>query len=225
MAATDRTVDDVIRTIAAAALEDPRLFKQVDEAVIGDQPPGVLADPAFVASVRATNHANITHWARANVQRPGEPVPANVGSETLSLARDIVRRGFDDATLNGYRLGQNIAWRRCMDLVFELTDDIAVVREGLDRMSRSMFTFVDDTIAGVAAQIERERRELEQGAYADRLATVNLILEGAPITAARAGMRLRYELGRRHTAAIVWTEEHAAELEETAVAAARAAGI
>ena len=35
---------------------------------------------------------------------------------------------------------------------------------------------------------------------------VSLILESAPITAGRAGTRLGYDLRRRHTAAILWTD-------------------
>ena len=93
--------------------------------------------------------------------------------------------------------------------------------------ARSIFTFVDETVDGIRELIEREREELVGGTHAERLETVNLILEGAPITRARASERLRYELAGEHTAAVVWTEDEGggqSALESAADALARAAG-
>ena len=72
--------------------------------------------------------------------------------------------------------------------------------------ARSIFAFVDETLAAIPEQIERERDQLTRGTHAERLEVVNLILEGAPITAGRASARLAYELGRWHTAAVLWSD-------------------
>src|SRR3954451_24021666 len=218
----------LIRAGASLLLEEPAaLFDQVDEAVLGAAPSRLSSDPAITTATVATNHANVLHWAHANVRRPGAHVPANLSPAVLDLARDIVRRGLDDTTLNTYRIGQNVAWRAWMTLAFSLTDDADELRELLDVTSQSIFAFVDETVQGIEVLIEREREQLTGGTHADRLETVNLILEGAPITSARAGGRLRYELSGRHTAAVVWTHSDLRDpgaLEQAADALARAAG-
>ena len=218
----------LIRAGASALLEDPHgLFREVDAAVLAAAPPRLADDPAITAATIATDHDNILHWSRANALRPGAPVPANLSPQVLDLARDIVRRGLDDTTLNVYRIGQNVAWRAWMARAFTLTDDPDDLRELLEVTARSIFAFVDETVAGVQELIEREREQLARGTHAERLETVNLIVEGAPITSARASERLRYELSRQHTAAVVWSEAEVPDqggLEQAADALARAAG-
>jgi DNA-binding PucR family transcriptional regulator len=215
----------LIRAGAEALLQEPAaLFDQVDDAVLGATPSRLSSDPAITAATVATNHANILHWANANVRRPGAHVPANLSPAILDLARDIVRRGLDETTLNTYRIGQNVAWRAWMTLAFSLTEDPGELRELLDVTARSIFAFVDETVEGIQELIDREREQLTG---AERLETVNLILEGAPITSARAGERLRYELAGRHTAAVVWTDRDpggGGMLEQAADALARSAG-
>jgi DNA-binding PucR family transcriptional regulator len=219
------TVAALIREGAAAFLEDPEtLFATVDAAVLGVTPSRLSDDPSITAATMATNHANILHWASANVRRPGEPVPANLSPAVVDIARDIVRRGLDDSTsLNTYRIGQNVAWRFWMARAFGLTQDPIVLQELLDVTARSIFSFVDETVQGIQDLIEAERDQLLHGTHAERLETVNLILEGAPITVDRASERLRYELAARHTAAVVWSDADGA-LEPAAEALARAAG-
>jgi DNA-binding PucR family transcriptional regulator len=154
-------------------------------------------------------------------------VTANVGPGTLELARDIVRRGLDDTSLSAYRVGQNVVWRHWMETAFALTSDVALLQEMLDITYRSMSAYTDATLAGVGAQIDREREQLLSGAHAERMEVVSLILDGAPISARRASTRLRYELARPHTAYIVWSDTPGlahGELERTAGALARAAG-
>jgi DNA-binding PucR family transcriptional regulator len=218
----------LIRAGASALLADPEaLFAEGDAAVLAAAPSRLAADPAITEATIATNHANILHWASANVSRPGAPVPANLSPDVLDLARDIVRRGLDDTTLNTYRIGQNVAWRAWMARAFTLTQDPGELGELLDVTARSIFAFVDETVAGIQELIDREREQLVHGTHAERLETVNLILEGAPITSSRASARLRYELARRHTAAVVWSDAGVPDqgmLEQAADALARASG-
>ncbi len=226
--APSERIAGLIREGIVAMLADPdTLFAEVDAAVLAAAPSRLAEDPAITAATIATDHANIIHWANANLLRPGAPVPANLSPEVVDLARDIVRRGLDDTTLNVYRIGQNVAWRGWMTRAFTLTDDPGELAELLDVTSRSIFAFVDDTVAGIQALIDRERAQLVRGTHADRLETVNLILEGAPITSARASARLRYELSRRHTGAVVWSEAELTDqgsLERAADLLAHAAG-
>ena len=203
------------------------IFSAVDEAVLASAAPLAERDPALAEAMRATDRANILHWAASTLRDPGARVAPNVDSETLGLARDLVRRGLDRAGVDVYRAGQNVVWRHWMAVAFELTSDPEELRELLDVSARSIFTFVEETLAGINAQVDLEREQLTSGTHAERLATVNLLLEGAPIPEERASARLGYDLGRRHLAAILWAPPGAAdegELGTLAERLARAAG-
>ena len=221
-------VAELIRTGASLLLEAPdEVFAEVDAAIFTDPEHPVATDPVLADAVRRNNHANLVHWAEANVREPGARVAPNVGAASLTVARDLVRRGFDADALHGYRVGQNVSWRRWIAPAFELTPDPEQLQALLDVTARSIFAFVDATLAGVAAQIERERDELTRGTHAQRLEVVSLILEGAPIGLERASARLSYALDRIHTAAIVWSHRPDVEpgvLEDAAEAVGRAAG-
>jgi DNA-binding PucR family transcriptional regulator len=220
-------VAELIRTGARLLLDAPEeMFAEVDAAILADPEHPMVTDPVLSAAVRRNNRANLVHWAEANVRAPGAPVEPNLAPEVLTVARDLVRRGLDADALHGYRVGQNASWRRWMTLAFGLTSDPDELRELLDVTARSIFTFVDETLAGIADQIDRERDELTRGTHAQRLEVVSLILEGAPIGVERASARLNYALDRSHTAAIVWG--HAPDvdpgvLQEAAEAVGRAA--
>jgi DNA-binding PucR family transcriptional regulator len=224
----DTAVAELIRTAAERLLEAPQaLLDELHAAAVQTADPGVAADPALVASIRLTNRSNLMHWSTANIRRPGQPVSANVGPVTLDFARDLVRRGLEDTSLNGYRAGQNIIWRHWMGIAFELTSDVDLLREMFDISYRSMASYVDETLAGIGEQIDREREQLLSGAHAERLQIVSLILDGAPIPARRASTRLGYELARPHTAYIIWSDTSElphGELERTAGELDRAAG-
>jgi DNA-binding PucR family transcriptional regulator len=222
-------VAELIRAGASLLLTAPEaLFDEVDEAVLAATPDNPLADdPVMADAVRRQNRANLTRWAEANVRAPGARVPADPGVEELSIARDLVRRGLDMDALEGYRVGQNVAWQRWMALAFEMTSDPAELHELLDVTARSIFDYVDQMLARIAAFVNEERAQLRSGTHAQRLEVVTLILEGAPIAAARASARLGYELARTHTAAIVWSdrvEPDLGELERAAEEIGRAAG-
>ena len=69
-----------------------------------------------------------------------------------------------------------------------------------------MAGFVDDMVAALSEQLRRERAELARSSHARRFEVVSLILDSAPITTGRASTRLGYDLRRRHTAAVLWTD-------------------
>src|ERR1700756_2320935 len=89
----------------------------------------IAGDPVLAEATRRSNRANLLHWAAANISHPCEPVPANLGSEVLEIARDFLRRGRDESALDAYRVGQNVAWRFWMQIAFELTSDPMQLRE------------------------------------------------------------------------------------------------
>jgi DNA-binding PucR family transcriptional regulator len=198
---------ELIRQACRQLLDAPDpVAAEVDAVTLDHTDDAVLADPSFVEAIRRANRANLTHWAEANVRDPGAPVAPNLGPEVVNVARDLVRRGLDAKTIDAYRTGQNAAWRLWMGRAFGLTSDPAELSELLDVTARSIFSFVDETIAAITAQVRQERERLTRGTHAERLEVVTLILEGAPIGEERASLRLGYALDRRHTAAVVFSD-------------------
>ncbi|WP_245177344.1 PucR family transcriptional regulator [Geodermatophilus sp. DF01-2] len=219
---------ELFRRGAEVAL-DPRAewVEELHAAALGGQRMRPVAeDPVLAAATRRANLANLLHWAAANVQHPGRRVPANTGPEVLESARDLVRRGLDESALDAYRAAQGVAWRRWMAICFDLTSDPAELRELLDVSALSIATFIDDTVAAISERMRAERDELTRGAHAERRATVTLLLEGAPISRARAEAQLGYGLAGPHTAVVVWSGSGAAseQLEAAAEAVVRASG-
>ena len=204
----------------------PEWLEELDDAVLGANPT-IAADPELAAAVSRSNLANLQFWATANVRDPGAPVPPNTGPEPMNIARELVRRGLDAYSLDAYRVGEGVGWRRLMEIAFELTSDPAELQEFLDVCSRSISEFIDATLSAIAAQIDLERDELTRGTHAERRETVALILDGAPITRNRAEGRLGYALTGPHTAAVIWSDDPDADLgrlDGAAEAFAHAAG-
>ncbi|WP_316574239.1 PucR family transcriptional regulator [Nocardia canadensis] len=195
-------------------------------SLAGERMRRIAEDPVLAAAVRRANLANITHWAWSNVQHPGRRVPPNLGPEALSAARDLVRRGLDETSLDAYRSGYSVVWNRCMEICFGLTDDPAQLRELLELASLSISTYVEDTVAAVTQQMKAEREDLTRGTNAERRATVSLLLEGAPIRRGEAERQLGYRLTGPHTAAVLWATSPGAsdQLEAAAELLLRVAG-
>lgn len=200
-------VASLLRAGAEFVLSAPdELIEEVDATTLTALPHEVAEDPILAAAVRRTARANLYAWARANVADPGSEVPASLGAEGLGLARDLVRRGLDASALHAYRMGQNVAWRKWMEIAFTLTDDAEELRELLEVSARSIFAFVDASLRQLADQIQAERDELTRGTHAERLEVVSLIINGVRVSRERAATRLGYELEQHHIAAIVWSE-------------------
>jgi DNA-binding PucR family transcriptional regulator len=220
-------VRDLVRQTAQIIVNArPEWLDELDSAVLGANPT-IAADPELAAAVSRSNQANLFFWATANVRDPGAPVAPNLGPEPMTVARELVRRGLDAFSLDAYRVGEGVAWRRLMQIGFELTSDPAELHEFLDVCSRSISAFVDHTLLAIAARIDLERDELTRGTHAERRETVALILDGAPIARQRAEGRLGYALTGLHTAAVIWSDDpkgDLARLDGAAEALGHAAG-
>ncbi len=201
-------VQELIRQGAEIAMGVPEEWlADLDTVTLSGEARSQIADdPVLAEATRRTNRANLLTWAAANVRAPGAPVAAHVDDAQIAVARDMVRRGLDEAALDAYRAGQNVAWRYWMKIAFALTRDPAELEELLDVTSQSISAFVDDTVTAIATRMQAERAELTRGAQAERREVIALLLDGAPITRERAEARLGYALGRTHHAAVVWGE-------------------
>lgn len=180
---------------------------QVHEASMrGEGMRPIASDPVLFESGRRVSTSNLMSWILANIERPGQRVPPNLSPEALTHARDLVRRGMEDSALDSYRMGQTVAWQRWMEICFELTQDPAELFDLLEVSAHSISAFVDDSIEAIRAQMQQERADLTTGTHAERLAAVNLLLEGAPVESRALEERLGYRLTGPQTAALVWGE-------------------
>jgi len=188
------------------------LLAQLDElgaemdAVVLRASPELAADATIAAEVSASNRANVLRMLTAVARRDGRPPPMDVPPEALDIARTVVRRGIDfEALFTAYRRGQAVAWQRWLACAGRVASGAELV-ELLEVSSQLIFEYVDVVLGRVLTEAQREREEVLGGALARRTETVRLILDGAPIDRRRASERLGYELGRRHTALVLWTE-------------------
>jgi DNA-binding PucR family transcriptional regulator len=221
-------ISELIREGAAQVLHaSEEMYDQVDAASLAEYDPAVAADPVLRGAFRRANRAIITHWAQSNLADPGAEAMPFVGPESLRLARDLVRRGFDRLHIEPYRAGQNAAWQVWMEIAFSICEDQEELRDLLRVTARSIFAYVDATNAAIIEQIDFEREDLTRGTNAERLETVTLVLENSPLDLARASLRLGYEFNRTHLAAIIWAPDQPAsehDLERAATSFAAAAG-
>jgi DNA-binding PucR family transcriptional regulator len=204
---SERTVTELIADVADLLLADlGAIGAEMDAAEVA-LTPSLGADAAIAAEVSASNRANAQSILTALARRDGRYPPIDVPPEALDVVRTVVRRGVDlDVMFQAYRRGQNIAWEHWMSASAQVVPAGPELVELLQRSSRYLFDYVDQVIAQVIAEAQREREEVLGGALARRIETVRLILDGAPIDRRRATERLGYELERRHTALVLWTE-------------------
>ena len=162
--------------------ESDAIVAEMDAAVIAALPE-FGADPAIAAELTATNRANLRRFvtvARHAADRP----PPDVPPEALDIARTLVRRGISsDAAYQGYRSGQQVAWRRWMEYAEEVVGPSEMLVPVLDESLRLLFDYVDQVLGRVIAEMQREREEVLGGALARRTETVRLILDGAALDA------------------------------------------
>ncbi len=207
-------VCELLRQGAQIALNmPPEWLDELDQAgVFSTSTYFVIDDPVIMAGARRVIRSSLRHWAQANVQNPGAPVPAHVPDDMRANARELVRRGTTDQMFNASRTVQNSAWQLWMNVVFGLTSDPKELRELLDVSAQSISAYIDANMEEIAAFIQAEREQRLRGSPVERRELVTLILEGAAVSAQQASQRLGYELERAHHGAIVWSEEAASEI-------------
>lgn len=168
----------------------------------------------------------LLHWLSANVQDPGVPVAPCVDPEFQPFVRDLVRRGMDLGDLGLWRGAQHAVWEIWVDACFAATTDVDELRDLMKVSERSIAAFVDDSIAALDEYVDQECADLAKSISAERHATVQLILEGAPIGLARAESRLGYPLTGSHLGVIIWSDsaDDAAGLDAAAEAVMQVCG-
>jgi DNA-binding PucR family transcriptional regulator len=185
----------------------PSWFIELEEAGFDGGPMAPTADnPVILAAARRTNLASLQHWASANIQNPGEPVPPYVTPDMESIAIELTRRGQREILLNSARSLQNAAWRLCMRVGFGLTNDPALLDEMFSACFESICDFVDGNFRIVSEIVDREENALSRDSHVDKWNLVSRILDGTAQDLDRLGLRLGYVFQTSHIGAILWSQ-------------------
>lgn len=218
---------ELIRQGAWIALNpSPEWLAELDRATVAANP-ALAGDPTLAVAVSSSNRATLVHFATSHLRDPGAPVTAYLGPEPLRMARVLVRRGLGASVHDVFRIGQNVALQRWMDIVFDLTSTPHELHELLNLVAKSASDFVDATLAGITRQMKLEHTELAQGALIERRKIVEFILARESMNHKRAEARLGYSLAGSHTAAVIWCDESDDEyrmLDRTTAAVCHAVG-
>ncbi|HWC23822.1 MAG TPA: helix-turn-helix domain-containing protein [Flexivirga sp.] len=206
-------VRELFRTGAREALNpsEEELALLHEATLAGYHSDRLALDPTLTEAARVVNVQNLQRWAASNISDPGQRVTPQLSAEAITLSRDLVRRGLDSRALDSYRTAQSAAWRLWMRICFTLTTDAAELQELLDVSALSISTFLDDTVEALTELMQADIEDLTRGTNAERMATLTLILEGAPITRAQAELRLRYQLTGEHVALVLWANAPASD--------------
>ncbi|WP_074354194.1 PucR family transcriptional regulator [Mycobacteroides abscessus] len=179
--------------------------------------------PHLADDIRAQVRLNISHWASANTRGPGQRVTPAVGPRNANFLRDLASYVWDTAVHEIIESGKRASLSVWTNVAFELTTDPNELRDYLNAVTRSIFTYCDDYTTVLNAVAGPERLRISNLADVRRIKAVKNVLGGTNSTAALDA--LNYEIDAPHTAAIVWTESQRASTFDGALAAlARAAG-
>jgi DNA-binding PucR family transcriptional regulator len=149
------------------------------------------------------------HSCRANIATIAvmlrdelEPMGASAPPEAVHLAREFVR---------AYRIGHFVLSRFLLEGLHERTTDQTDFAKATAFSTEWMFAYVDAVSADINVAYMQERERWVRSAEALRVDEVRAILDGRPVDEQEAGRRLRYELGRKHLAMLVWSDAEVVE--------------
>lgn len=128
--------------------------------------------------------------------------------EALVYAREFVHRGLAVETLLGvYRVGHGAFWQIWLERMRDGIEDREVLAEAIAYCSAWTFGYVDAVSGPLATAFMVEKERWARSAVAQRVEEIKAVLDGRQIDEQRTSQRLRYELGRRHLAYVLWVDE------------------
>jgi DNA-binding PucR family transcriptional regulator len=197
---------------------------EIADAIV-DAFPVLRNDPAIRNEIRAHAMWNLRNLLAA-MRSVDEPQETVLPSETKVMIRTLVRRGIDaEVVYEGYRLAEWAIWQRWMDLSAEkiAPNDLAKVL----RVSYSTIAgFVEQVLHRSLEVMRDEQADIAGGDLSRRIKMVRLLLDGVPLDVDIVSRTLRYDVGRHHTALVLWGDcaIHPGALESAGLAVARAVG-
>lgn len=176
-------------------------------------------DPVLMSASRRAARFSLIHWARANIERPGEPVPPYMPSDELNVARELLRLGKTELLFYGARAAQAAAWQQWMGIAFELTNDRDELRSLLAVAAHSIDEYIGAGMDILTAFLRSESEAQQRDSHVERRELVTAIVEGGEVKVAQASRQLGYALEQPHHAAVIWCEEGDTRLADLETAA------
>ncbi|WP_131830136.1 PucR family transcriptional regulator [Mycobacteroides abscessus] len=189
-------------------LDNPQEFYQpVETAALNAA--GVLLEqrPHLIDDIRAHLRLNISHWASANTRYPGQRVAPIVGPRNAYFVRDLASYEWETALQELIESSKRASLSIWTNMAFELTTDPMELRDYINAVTRSIFTYCDDYAAALNAVVEPERLRISNLADVRRIKAIKNLLNTMPTSSSAASLdMLNYEIDAPHLAAIMWAE-------------------
>ena len=205
---TDTDVDRCVRQIAAGLHERLGELTAIIQRLLQEEIPELALDAQSIELLGASVGGNVDtvlHAMRYGiaVQRVEAPTAA------MEYARRLAQHGVPvHGLVRGYRVGQ----RRMNELVFaevQATDMEPMVRVAvLEKMSATMFAYIDWMSQQVVEVYEEERERWLENQNSLRVLRVREILAAkTPVDVDAASSTIRYPLRWHHLAVVAWYPE------------------
>lgn len=208
-------------------LDNPQTFYLPVEAATLKAARILLEQHSHLADdIRAHLRLNINHWVSVNTRQPGQRVTPLVGPRNTYLVRDLASHGWEASTREIIESAKRASLNVWTNVAFELTTDPYELRDYLNAVTRSIFTYCDDYTRALEAAAGPELQRISNLADVRRIKAVKTLLDCTQTSSSTTSLdALNYEIDGRHTAAIVWTEsERASTFDDALSALVRAVG-
>jgi DNA-binding PucR family transcriptional regulator len=173
-----------------------------------------LVDLAAVAS------RSLFHEFGLALQLSADDAHAHAPTAAIVYVRRLARDGVAlAAVLRSYRLGQEVAFERMVQLAGELEDPDERM-QALARVGALSFQFIDSVMTESSDAYQTEREIFIRGAYARRHTLVRDMLAGLPVDQGEAERTLGHRLDGGHQAVVAWTADGAPASEQSLAAGA-----
>ncbi|MCW2989477.1 MAG: hypothetical protein JWM73_71 [Solirubrobacterales bacterium] len=140
-------------------------------------------------------------------------------AQSVAFARELARRNVPMSELaRTYRVAQHELWKVGVARIRERIADGDAVAAAVESLTDATFATGEVMMSGALERYSAERDRWVRSADALRRETVEELLSGAPVDAAAASARLRYDLRREHVGFVVWSGGDEAAPEAVAAA-------
>ncbi|RVU29028.1 PucR family transcriptional regulator [Streptomyces antnestii] len=199
---------EIVRQVAIELR--PQADKLIEEVVTSGRQ--TTQDPAWAEGTALADldleitRTNIERWLTGNIETPGRRITPPRTEALSKYASDLVLRGFTADDIGPWRSAQSVVWSWWLRACLKRATHQDVLQEVIEVSAASITTFTDDAMAALSASVQASQSDLAARTPLQRQATVQLLLDGAPLERKRAEAELSYALTGDHIAGVVWAE-------------------
>jgi PucR C-terminal helix-turn-helix domain/GGDEF-like domain len=201
---------DTFRELFGRVASDPVWIQRVSHEItdaIHRELPALDENVELRTSTLASSESVLRLMADlVRLDRP--PSEGHLPPAAVEYAREFVRRGVSiDTLLRAYHVGHSTFFHNWVAGVHAELSDSSWLARAVELGASWTFDYIQTLNRELVARYESEREQWVRSAAAVRAETVRSLLADESIDPDMASRRLRYELGRRHLAYVVWSDE------------------